>query len=225
MKTIIYWFSATGNSLAAARRLAAALAVPGEGPVEMRAMAAELRRAGEAGRIRLPEGTGRAVLVFPLYYLSWPRLVGDFLDRLEIPAGLDVAAVVSRGMRHMGAVLGDLDARLRGLGSRLRLGRYVEMPNNDIILFNGSGAGQIAAKLGGCDTALTRFAAEIRGGRRGRTGEMFGFMRGIRYPVYLEKIHSSHERFWAESACSACGTCVRVCALGRIRLEAGHKSQ
>lgn len=243
MKTIIYWFSATGNSLAAARLLEAALVaelakseairdsrLPVDTPtvpaaqdtVELRPMAAALKEAGGAGRIAPGAGTGRIVLVFPLFYLSWPALVDAFLERLDPPAGCDLVALVTRGMWQMGAVLGDLDQRLRRQGRVLRLGRYLETPNNDIILFNACAPAAAERKLGAMPAAIRRFAAEIAGGGQGRSREWFAFMRGFRYPVYQRKIPGSHSRFRVEAGCTGCGICVKVCALDRIILEAGR---
>jgi NAD-dependent dihydropyrimidine dehydrogenase PreA subunit len=218
MKTVIYWFSATGNSLQAARLLARGL---GEG-TELRPIVGELAAAGPAGRIGVPVGTGHVVLVFPLYYLSWPVVVEEFLGRLDLPASVDASAVVTRGMFLMGGVMSDLDSWLRRRGSRLRLGRYLELPNNDVILFNACPAGKSSRKLARLDAAAGRVAAAIASGRYGRSPELFGFMKVFRYPIYQNKITTSHRHFLADAACTGCGLCARLCPLGRIAMADGR---
>ena len=102
MKTTLYWFSGTGNTLKAARMLAERL-----GDCELKPIMGEL--AGD--RIEL---TGdRAGILFPLYFLAYPKPVVDFLARMENPSAIPLFAVVTRGFPPMGGVLWPLKKACR----------------------------------------------------------------------------------------------------------------
>jgi len=122
----IYYFSATGNSLAAARGLAHRLdgrALP---------LAASLRARRTAGPRSSENKSGRILgLVFPVYYASLgasgiPALVRRFLEGPEVAAADYVFAVCTHG-GNPGSTLRNLRAALRARGKDLGASLDLEM--------------------------------------------------------------------------------------------------
>jgi ferredoxin len=210
MKTHIRWFSATGNSLATASSLAEALGAASCEPL--------LSTSGG----RAEDGPGRYVLVFPLFYLGIPKAVDDALRAFSFRADDDIAAVITRGVPGMGAALGILSRLLRKRGFRLRYGAYLNMPNNDLVLFSEKSEEKNRARLDAAPERIRRIAGDIAEGKARRDIEPVFFMGGIRQKHYREHILGSHARFYADSSCTGCGVCARVCPLGRIELSGGR---
>ncbi len=210
IETHVRWFSATGNSLAAARSLATAL---GASSCES--------LLGPAGG-RSDDRPARYVFVFPLYYLGPPKAVDDALRAFPLKEGDDICVVVTRGFKNIGAIFGILGRLFRERGARLRYGAYVDMPNNDLILFSVRPEKDNKAWLERVPARLDAVALDIASGRSHRDLEPVFFMGGTRQRHYRSHILGSHERFFADSSCSGCGLCARLCPLGRIEMAGGR---
>ncbi len=87
MKTIIYYFTGTGNSLAAAKKIAAALEDCELVPI------ASLQKTN--GNI-VPQAE-RIGIVCPVYFSGLPLMVASFAGRLDLAAVKYVFAVVTNG--------------------------------------------------------------------------------------------------------------------------------
>ena len=117
MKTSIYYFSGTGNSLAVARSIANEL--------------------GETDVIPIPKAmhgdpdlaAPRLGLVFPVYVWGLPRTVADFVKQLKPHNGQYVFAVTTCGGTPGGTLL-QLQRLLRKNGSDLDAGFVVREANN-----------------------------------------------------------------------------------------------
>jgi ferredoxin len=212
IKTHIRWFSATGNSLAAARALAQGLG----------AASCEPLLSPRGGRAE--EGPGRYVFVFPLFYLGMPKAVEDTIGDFPLAAGDDLCAVVTRGVRRMGAVLGASRRLLRERGARLRCGAYIDMPINDVTLFSVKPEEDNKRKLALVPARIERISRIIAGGKTHFDPEPSFFMGRARRKAYRSRILASHDRFYANPSCSGCGICARVCPLGRIEMSGGKPS-
>lgn len=87
MKTVIYYFTGTGNSLAAATRIAASL-----GDTELVPIAAFRNTAA-----RLAPGAGRVGIVCPVYFTGLPAMVAAFAEHLNLSGAEYIFSVVTHG--------------------------------------------------------------------------------------------------------------------------------
>ncbi len=200
----VYWFSGTGNSLAVARRLAAAL---GKAPIKPLAETA-------SGEERAPI----VGVVFPVRAFGLPPLVARFLARVSLPADAYVFTVATAGAVP-GSVHREAAAILKGRGLDLAAGWTIRMPLNfspvpipccrrrqDRLLEKAS---QRAALIG----------REVLEGRRGVCEDSPAL---VAWP--LRALHRAAVRFLPASdrffrvrrECSSCGLCARVCPTGNI---------
>lgn len=131
MRTIIYYFTGTGNSLMLARNLgnmldAKILSIPNvmNNPVD----------------IEEAEVIG---FIFPLYYQTVPIIVQDFIKKLDLKDKYVFAIVNSRA--YMGISLDVLSYILKENGSELSAGFQIIMPYN--FLIDGSSLGELSFKL------------------------------------------------------------------------------
>jgi len=199
----IFWFSGTGNSLYAAKRLSAEM---GGCPLE------QITDAAPEGAVGGP-GT-KAGFVFPSYYGNLPRAVHAFVEKLEIKPDTYIFAVVTMGAVGQGSV-GALDKALKAKGLRLNYGRGVLMPANYVISYNPADRDKKTKALDKADERLRVFAREIS-----------ARMQSVKsFPVTANNLFKDIEKldaaFTVNGDCNGCGLCEKICPVRNIKLKNG----
>ena len=202
-KSLIYWFSGTGNSLYAAKRLS-----DGLGKIPLYPMRADAPR-GPVG------GNGERVgFVFPSYYGNLPRMVRAFVEKLEILPGTYLFALVTMGGVGQGSVSA-LNEALNKKNLRLDYGRGILMPANYVINYNPADPHKSAARLERIGARIGRMASEIAAGKRSVTK-----LRLTSNDLYQD-IAALDAGFFAENSCTGCGQCAKICPAANIAIQDG----
>ena len=156
MKTTIFYFSGTGNSLYVARKLAGKL-----DDCSVHSMAAYNVEGEIGGRDE------RVGFVFPSYYGNLPRIVRRFVEGLDISADTWIFGIVT-----MGAPLGlgnssaaELEKALAQKGLSLRYCNGITMPRNYVLKYNPLPAESSAKYNAKADKRVEKFAEEINSGK------------------------------------------------------------
>lgn len=127
MKTIIYYFTGTGNSLAAAKKIAAAL-----GDCELVPIALLQKTTGEI----IPQAD-RVGIVCPVYFSGLPVMVSEFAERLDLSRSHYIFSIVTFGGSGASSALRQLDGILRKRQNRgLDAGFMVKMPGNYVLMYS-----------------------------------------------------------------------------------------
>jgi ferredoxin len=209
-RTTIYYFSGTGNSLAAARSLAAAL--PGSSIVPMAACLA-------SGRI--PETVQRIGFVFPMYFYGCPSIVLDFVDRFDFSQAIRRFALVTFAGPFTGSLVALRDA-LKKRGSKLDEGYYQAFPNNyPLSGYDVAPEAKRDAILENARTRIEAIARKITLGSGGIARTPFDLVQGPISRSFLKRVHGEGANFSAAESCSGCGACAAACPAGNIAMEAG----
>lgn len=204
---MIFYFSGTGNSLAAAK----ALLAKGEALVNM-------AEANREGRFTYQAAEGEAVgFVFPVYFYSLPMVVIDFLDRLQLKDATYLYAVITcgGGISQAGAVL---KKKLSGRGLQLDYVRELLMPDNYILLYPNKAEG-VAECLSKADESLKAIRNDIENRRKLRIGTNT-LISDTMAAVYRQARKT--KRFNVLSSCVGCGLCEKNCPEGVISLASGR---
>ena len=214
MKNTIYWFSGTGNSLYAAKKLAERM-----GDSELVPMAGGVSDANVAAEAVGGEGW-RIGFVFPSYYGDLPRIVRAFAERVPILPGTDLFAVVTIGAFGQGSIKA-LEALFAARGLVLRYGVGVRMNGNyllnyDPALFGAKSERRVQAKLSKADAQLRRIVEDIKGGKQ-RIKK-----NALTAKTLYEDVASLDAGFSATGKCTGCGLCERICPVGNIELAGGR---
>lgn len=219
METTMYYFSGSGNSLAIARRLSQAL-----GGADLRSIPRKLQ-----GKIGTPS---KAVgFVFPTYAYGLPRIVTEFVERLDLPPRAYVFAVAT-SFGIPGSVLLQLDRLLKKKGRTLDAGFTVlderssltQDPDNDtiqrlMIWLNREDSPPRSSER-------TEEIARVVGARERRPAEssnrMTNFVGGVLNSLAGRSFPQMASNFRTDERCTGCGTCERVCPRANIQLDSGR---
>ncbi|MCD6142062.1 EFR1 family ferrodoxin [Candidatus Bipolaricaulota bacterium] len=216
MKTLIYYFTGTGNSLAVARRIAAGL-----GDAELVGIPS-LR---DTARI-VPEAP-RIGIVCPVHGFALPGIVSEFIGRLD-PSSVRYAFIVLTPAGTPGGALIFARRAFRRAGKDLDAGFTVRMPSNDLALSDVQSPTKQRAILARADEKLAAIIRSIAAGEQ-RFHTIFPLLLPFAWlaTVILGSALSHHRhaldrRFFAEDSCTGCGICVQVCPAENIVLVDGR---
>jgi len=201
MSTTIYWFSGTGNSLYAAKRLAAEL-----GGASLHSMAEDIPHEAVGG-------SGEKIgFVFPSYYSNLPRVVRSFIEKINIKDGTYLFTLVTMGGVGMGSVAA-IESCLKQKNLRLDYGRSILMPANYAIMYNPADKTKVENRLEKINKKIKKISLQIKAG-----------VKSVRKITFTsEKLYKNIEtldtQFFAGDSCNACGQCAKICPVGNIKMD------
>jgi len=214
MKSIIYYFTGTGNSLAAAKKIAGTL-----GDCDIVPVASFADSPGPVA----PDAE-RVGLVCPVYFAGLPAMAASFAERLDLAAAGYVFSVVTHGGGGGAAALRQLDGILRDKAGRgLDAGFAVSMPGNYILMHDSPAGEKRDRLLEAANAELDMIAGRIGEGERGSlpNSPVVRIVRALTYPWFRSHVHGNDRKFTVSEACTSCGTCAAVCPAGNIEMVGG----
>ncbi|MGV8120096.1 MAG: EFR1 family ferrodoxin [Candidatus Xenobiia bacterium LiM19] len=212
MKTVIYYYSGTGNSLWVARTLAAEL-----GDTELISIPAVRSEAQKTEA----ECLG---LVFPVYMWGVPSAVVKLVSNLGAPAPKYFFAVAVNAGQVAGTLV-QLESLAKDRGVSLDAGFSIKMPSS-YIPWGGPGPQEKLKRL--YDEAREKIALIAPAVREKKKlpvekGTLWQriLLSGLLYRVSYDKVPSMDRDFWVDEKCNGCGTCQLLCPAGNITMENG----
>lgn len=219
MKTTIYYFSGTGNSLKIARDLTKKLdeceLVPIAKIWQMDNLASTSEKIG---------------FVFPLYFLGLPNIVLDFITKIDLDKSNYFFAVVTKGGEFDDVALYQLEEILKIKSKTLNAGFLIRMPAN----FYGNDSETLQTQIFNDSikeiekiSTIINYNKEIPtieiNERKRKSFEKHNYK-------FRKTVYKSDELFYVDENCTHCGTCEKVCPVNNIKLVEGvpqwqHKCQ
>ncbi|MFX0032138.1 MAG: EFR1 family ferrodoxin [Candidatus Hodarchaeota archaeon] len=213
MKTTIYFFTGTGNSLRVAKLLAESL-----GDCELVAIA-------KVWKVEKIESTSENVgFVFPLYYFGLPKIVYDFLHKLITDESSYFFSVITSAEDLNDFPFQQINNILKMKGKELKVGSIINMPNNYIIGYDVTPEVR-QSKLFEIMVEKIRLISEvIKSGGKNITEEILEREAERHERInreFREGVNKMDELFYATDSCNNCGICVKVCPVNNIKLKNG----
>jgi ferredoxin len=210
MKTIIYYFTGTGNSLAAARKICGHL-----GDCELESIASLATTTG-----KIHAGSERVGIVCPVYDFGLPSIVAEFVRRLDLSSAGYCFAVLTMGGFGASAVRQIDDLVFAHSKRHLDAAFAVRMVGNFVPFYDPAKGAKCDKILADADSRLSEIATSIDTGLTVRPGiALFsGLIKGIVYNRFIRTIHDADKNFLADENCTSCGTCAAVYPVKNIEM-------
>lgn len=213
---MIFFFTGTGNSEYAARRIAKKIKVD----------AVSIGESIKAGvsRFRLDDGEALG-FVFPIYAWSVPGIVNRFITGMELENYSDqhVFAVFTCGA-SIGSAYADLKKTLAKKGIELKYARDLMMPENYIVMFKSTPPEKQEKIFAAADLAINAIARDVAAKKEdviitGRNpARVFSFAMNRLFRKYA----LGTRKFHVTDACISCEFCEKVCPESAIVIEEGR---
>jgi ferredoxin len=215
MKTTIFYFSATGNSLSLTRSLANEL-----GNCEIVSIAKAIRN--ETIEVTTP----KIGLVFPVFAWGLPRIVTEFVNKLTFKEKPYIFAITTC-VAIPGNTLKELQKLLWHKGADLNAGFVVRAGRSSLMKLNSLDKIIIRIdrqrkKLKNGEARLTELVTVIKNLELHRpetsswSANLFGSMF---HNLALRSFKSIDSTFVIKDSCTGCGNCSRLCPRSNIVIE------
>ncbi|MDU9375663.1 hypothetical protein McpSp1_02400 [Methanocorpusculaceae archaeon Sp1] len=217
MKTILYYFTGTGNSLAVAKAIADRLADTELVPIPMLMLKGEMIHAPKDANIGI---------VYPMYALGLPNIVVNFFKILDLKEAGYVFSVVTEGGKF-GSPTKQIAALTKASGHDLNAAWWIQMPDNYIPM--SAPPAKPEQKIIRED-ALRKVAVLVDavGKRQPRPIDLTipgKILKFVMYKPFIKRIHTFGKKFVVSPSCNGCLICRDVCPVNNIEALAKGKKQ
>lgn len=209
MVTEVYYFTATGNSLKAARDLGTKLE-----NVKFISIVSVINK-----ELIITEAETVGV-VFPVYWFGLPNIVVNFLNKLKVRVNTYVF-----GLATCGSMVGQSLYQLRDLlmerGNHLSAGFYVKMPDNYQLMYKVPSDEEQQKYFAEEGKRITEIA-EIIKRRQTNTISLTAASKTAYSLIYrnvVPKIYRKDKNFKVKDNCTKCGICSGVCPVNNITID------
>lgn len=209
MDSVIYYFSATGNSLKVAKDIADQL-----GNTKLIRIC--------KNNIPLSKDTRykKVGIIFPVYYYGLPVMVKKFVENLSMNSDAYVYTVATCG-GSVGAAFKQMKAIFSNEGVVLSSAFTIVMPDNYQVMYSPPTV-EKQQKLFKIESEKTKHIAQIIGKsektpfeeRNNISAKLLGGMLSKSF-----KPQDKDKNFWSDDKCNGCGICVKVCPADNIKIE------
>jgi len=214
METRIFYFSATGNSLSLSRNLANEL-----GQCEVVSIA----KAIQSNSVKI--NSSKIGFIFPVYAWGMPRIVEEFIQKIQIANDCYVFAIVTC-VAIPGNTLNDLKRLLQTKGIQLKAGFVTKAGRSSLMKLNSLDKMIMRLdtqrnKINLFEERLPELAASIKARVRKSpetsnwAANVFG---SLFHKMGISVFKTIDAQFTINSDCTQCGNCVKICPRNNIEL-------
>ena len=214
MKTILYYFSGTGNTLMLARLLAKKL-----DNTEI------INIVSCNNSIETPKADAIGIL-FPVYAFGLPKIMHDFVNNnLKIPDNTYVFSLTNYAGAGGAVASKQLKNLLMAKGNKLNARFWIPMPSNYIPFGGAESQGKQNKRFLSAANRINNITEIIKKRPENyfyRRSRIPFFISNIFYKLFMKKCERDAKKFYTNDNCNACGICEKVCPTHNIKIIDKH---
>lgn len=213
MKSIIYYFSGTGNNLAIANCLAKEL-----GETTVLPISALLQNK------KIPEDYDWVGFTVPSYFSHIPPYVGECMKDVNFTEQQKVFIIVGCA-GNRGLAIQDMRKQVHKCKKEVNLEYMVMLPGNYILSYGAFPMWYQKFITKQSYHKIHKIALDIKNGRK-RKNLGNGILYNAKYEEELQKSIANYstigKQYKVSDKCTACGACIKICPVGNISMINGN---
>ena len=211
MNNIIFCFSGTGNSLKAAKTIAAsAFAEAESGNTEIVSMA-------KLGKYTLSKKYDTVGFIYPVYAWGLPKKVAEFAANLDLTSSKNAYfySVATHGGQAGNGVYQMYELLHKRHGIKMNYGQDLKMFSNYVIMSDmKKNVNEITEKS---NAALVPIVDSIKSRQNKSTNKLTKIFHFFN-KMFINNVSNMDKHYNVNDACTACSICVKVCPVKNIEL-------
>ncbi|MBO0454609.1 EFR1 family ferrodoxin [Candidatus Enterococcus murrayae] len=208
MKNMIFYFSGTGNSLHAARKIGKSLT------------ACSIQSMTSIVSPQLQGHYESIGFIYPTYFQGVPIAVETFIQKLDFSS---VECDYFYGLTTYGALQGNalpqLDHLLRGKGEKLHYGGAIKMYSNYVVMYELSK--KVRQKTEKAEQAIDRVIVDLTEKKVRAARRPVPFL-DYYYRWRVEQAKTLDQHYQVSDDCISCNLCQKVCPVNNIEMVEGQ---
>jgi flavodoxin len=212
MKTNLFFFSATGNSLMVAKDIAAKL--PGT----------QIFSIPKVINQPIDLTADNIGLIFPVYFTGMPKIVIDFINKLAASKTKYIFAICTCGAFPMGTLL-QTQKQLETSGLTLKAGFSIKMPGNYLVKYGAYSIEKqknLFIKERQKVETIVKIIKKQQNNKIEHNNFLINGIGNLLYKSMLPKFPTLDRNFNVDEKCNSCETCEKVCPVQNIKIFNGR---
>ncbi|MDR2096956.1 MAG: EFR1 family ferrodoxin [Spirochaetaceae bacterium] len=207
MDNIIFYFTGTGNSLRAAKKISEELGN------------AEIVSMNKSEKCSLSKHYDTIGFVYPVYYWGMPNMVRNFVEKLDLTNNKNAYFY---GIATFGGLSGNGISQLNDLlvnkhNIKLNYGQKIKMFSNYIVAYNMSERVKEITNKSDKKILTVINAIKNRKNNHVKSRKIFSIV----YHNYIDKLKDMDKDYIVSDNCIGCGICKDICPAGNIEIING----
>ena len=212
--TTIYYFTGTGNSLFIAKSLGEQIENCELVPIAKIWQDEDLKST-----------SGRIGFIYPLYYSGLPKIVYDFISKIDLSKSDYFFSAVTNAGDVTDLPLQQVAKLLQEKSKFLNAGFLITMPNNYIIGFDVHPEARQKEFFENANSQMNEIIKIVKLKESNISKDIFekDLSRADKFnSKFRDNVYESDKHFYTDENCSSCGLCEEICPMNNITIEQGR---